>query len=132
MTDIKVMCGNCHERPVAGVVKCGFLDWCTVCDDALYSTRLKTSKQHTHVAGRHPTTSVFATIQIYTTHNVYTQTGFGTARLCNPLARPGKENVAQHMLVAIPVTNALEIILCLKCKTYCIKKLRQTLEEELR
>ena len=40
--DIVVMCSNCMKRPVADVVKCGFTDWCNLCDDTLFSTRLRT------------------------------------------------------------------------------------------
>ena len=29
---IAVMCSNCLKRPVADVVKCGFSDWCNLCD----------------------------------------------------------------------------------------------------
>ena len=34
------MCSNCDEHPVAlRALKCGFRDWCVVCDDSLWSTR---------------------------------------------------------------------------------------------
>jgi len=33
------VCRNCKCRPVAKNGKCGFLEWCAVCDDSLCSTR---------------------------------------------------------------------------------------------
>ena len=33
-------CSNCDRNPVSlGPHKCGFMDWCTICDESLWSTR---------------------------------------------------------------------------------------------
>jgi hypothetical protein len=35
----ELMCSNCHQRQVGNASKkCGFADWCSVCDEALWST----------------------------------------------------------------------------------------------
>jgi hypothetical protein len=32
------LCSNCKQRPIGHDLLCGFDDWCSVCDDALWST----------------------------------------------------------------------------------------------
>ena len=39
------MCSNCHIRPVADTVLCGFTDWCRECDNSLHSAEAE-QKQH--------------------------------------------------------------------------------------
>jgi len=39
------LCSNCKQRPVGLDLLCGFDDWCSVCDDALWSTNPQSRKQ---------------------------------------------------------------------------------------
>jgi hypothetical protein len=39
------LCSNCKQRPVGLDLLCGFDDWCSVCDDALWSSNPQSRKQ---------------------------------------------------------------------------------------
>jgi hypothetical protein len=38
MNVVAALCGNCGKNPVGGDLRCGFQDWCSECDDALWTT----------------------------------------------------------------------------------------------
>jgi hypothetical protein len=105
------MCDNCKCRPVAAVRgKCGWDDWCAVCDESLYASReyiAECDRSHRPRHRRPPhlpfgRQGLVCPCGFFAIHN-------------RPLALSGGKGNLPHMLVTIPVTHSLNVVVCLIC-----------------
>ena len=105
------MCDNCKCRPVAAEKsKCGWDDWCAVCDASLYASReyiAECDKSHRPRHRRPPhlpfgRQGLVCPCGFFAIHN-------------RPLALSGGKGDLPHMLVTVPVTHSLNVVVCLIC-----------------
>lgn len=106
---VALMCSNCQCRPIADAVLCGWDDWCAKCDAMLHA-------HQNHVADCDRNRRPRPPLDPLEKNGDVCPCGFFAIHN-RPLARPGKENLPVRMLVTVPITNTLNIIVCLICET---------------
>ena len=111
-TEATPFCCNCQCRPVAARTKCGWDNYCTNCDAALYASQQYFGRAQRECFPRPPPDPL---------NNSTAVCPCGWFAVRNrPLSRAqreGKENWPLHHLVTVPLTETVHVVMCLICES---------------